>query len=298
MNVNHLKAFEKVVQLKSFQEAAKQLSVSQPAISLRIQALEDHFKTKLVKRKAEGVQLTPQGEVIYSRIKEILKLWEELEAQFLGGQPVGKLVIGASTIPSEYILPKIIKDFKGIYPDVDFCMKISGSRDVVDWLKNRSVDVAITGEPMKTPILFSKPIVSEKLSIIAPNDFILEDVNKFHDLFDAEWILREVNSDTRSSLEKTIQSLGYSFEMMKVVGELGSTEAVIAAVEAGLGITVVSSYAAERAEKFGRVKIITLNDFQVTRNFYFSCLKENKNQPLISSFLNFIENVYRMNENE
>lgn len=298
MNVNHLKAFEKVVQLKSFQEAAKQLSVSQPAISLRIQALEDHFKTKLVKRKAEGVQLTPQGEVIYSRIKEILKVWEELEAQFLGGQPVGKLVIGASTIPSEYILPKIIKDFKGIYPDVDFCMKISGSRDVVDWLKNRSVDVAITGEPMKTPILFSKPIVSEKLSIIAPNDFILEDVNQFHDLFDAEWILREVNSDTRSSLEKTIQSLGYSFGMMKVVGELGSTEAVIAAVEAGLGITVVSSYAAERAEKFGRVKIITLNDFQVTRNFYFSCLKENKNQPLISSFLNFIENVYRMNENE
>lgn len=293
MNLNHLKAFEKVIQVKSFQEAAKQLSVSQPAITLRIQALEEHFKTKLVKRTGEGVQLTPQGEVIYRRTQEILKLWEDLEAQFLGGDPVGKLVIGASTIPSEYILPKIIRKFKSTYPDVDFSMKISGSKDVVDWLKNRAVDVAITGEPQITPLLYIQPIVSEKLSIIAPLEFIEDDIKQFRDLFDVEWILREKNSDTRSSLEKTIESLGYTTELMKIVGELGSTEAVIAAVEAGLGITVVSSYAAERAAKSGRVKIINLKDFQVTRNFYFSCLLENKNLPVISAFLNFIEECYK-----
>ncbi len=293
MNLNHLKAFEKLIQVKSFQEAARQLSVSQPAITLRIQALEEHFKTKLVKRTGEGIQLTSQGEVIYRRIREILKQWEDLEAQFLGGEPVGKLVIGASTIPSEYILPKIIKNFKSSYPDVDFSMKISGSKDVVDWLKHRSVDVAITGEPPITPLLYTKPIVSEKLSIIAPLEFIEDDIKQFRDLFDVEWILREKNSDTRSSLEKTIESLGFSTELMKVVGELGSTEAVIAAVEAGLGITVVSSYAAERAAKSGRVKIITLKDFQVTRNFYFSCLEENKNLPVISKFLSFIEDTYK-----
>ena len=293
MNLNHLKAFEKLIQVKSFQEAAKQLSVSQPAITLRIQALEEHFKTKLVKRTGEGVQLTSQGEVIYRKIKEILKQWEDLEAQFLGGDPVGKLVIGASTIPSEYILPKIIKNFKSTYPDVDFSMKISGSKDVVDWLNNRSVDVAITGEPTLTPLLYSIPIVSEKLSIIAPLEFIEDDIKQFRDLFDVEWILREKNSDTRSSLEKTIESLGFSIDLMKIVGELGSTEAVIAAVEAGLGVTVVSSYAAERAAKSGRVKIINLKDFQVTRNFYFSCLEENKNLPVISAFLNFIDDSYK-----
>lgn len=293
MNLNHLKAFEKVIQLKSFQEAAKQLSVSQPAITLRIQALEEHLKTKLVKRTGEGVQLTAQGEVIYRRIKEILKLWEDLEAQFLGEEPAGKIVIGASTIPSEYILPKIIKNFKTTYPDVDFSMKISGSKDVVDWLINRSVDVAITGEPTITPLLYTKPIVSEKLSIIAPLEFIEEDIKQFRDLFDVEWILREKNSDTRSSLEKTIESLGYTTDLMKIVGELGSTEAVIAAVEAGLGITVVSSYAAERAAKSDRIKIISLKDFQVTRNFYFSCLLENKNNPVISAFLNFLEGSYK-----
>ncbi|MEC1779037.1 selenium metabolism-associated LysR family transcriptional regulator [Schinkia azotoformans] len=293
MNLNHLKAFEKLIQVKSFQEAARQLSVSQPAITLRIQALEEHFKTKLVKRTGEGVQLTSQGEVIYKRVKEILKLWEDLEVQFLGGEPVGKLVIGASTIPSEYILPKIIKNFKSTYPDVDFSMRISGSKDVVDWLKNRLVDIAITGEPMTTPLLYSRPIVSEKLSIIAPLEFIEEDIKQFRDLFDVEWILREKNSDTRSSLEKTIATLGFSTELMKIVGELGSTEAVIAAVEAGLGITVVSSYAAERAAQSGRVKIINLKDFQVTRNFYFSCLEENKNLPVISAFLGFIEDSYK-----
>lgn len=296
MNLNHLKAFEKVIQTKSFQEAAKQLSVSQPAVSLRIQALEEHFKTKLVKRTADGIKLTPQGEVIYSRIKEILKLWEDLEAQFLGGEPIGKLVIGASTIPSEYILPKIIKKFKENYREVDFIMKISGSRDVVEWLKNRSVDVAITGAPVETPLLYSKPIVSEQLSIIAPLDFITKDITQFSDLYDVEWILRDENSDTRISFEKTIESIGYSTESMNVVAELGSTEAVIAAVEAGLGVTVVSSYAALRAEKYGRVKIISCQDFQVSRDFYFSCLMENKNLPLISAFLSFIENCYESDE--
>ncbi|WP_017753874.1 selenium metabolism-associated LysR family transcriptional regulator [Calidifontibacillus oryziterrae] len=289
MNLNHLKAFEKVVQVKSFQEAAKQLAVSQPAISLRIQALEEHFKTKLVKRTTDGVQLTPQGEIIFAKVKEILKLWDELEGQILGGQPVGKLVLGASTIPSEYILPKIIKAFKAIYPDVDFSMKISGSKDVVEWLKNRSVDFVITGEPAANQILYSVPILSEHLSVIAPVEFIAGDPIPFQDLFVEEWILREVNSDTRASFEKTIKKLGYAYDSINVIAELGSTEAVIAAVEAGLGVSVISSFAAEKAERYGRIKIIKCHDFNVERKFYFSCLEENKNHPLVSAFLSFIQ---------
>ncbi|WP_102346635.1 selenium metabolism-associated LysR family transcriptional regulator [Bacillus sp. Marseille-P3661] len=293
MNLNHLKAFEKVIQVKSFQEAAKLLSVSQPAITLRIQALEEHFNTKLVMRTTDGIQLTPQGEVIYAKVTEILKLWSELETQVQGDEPVGRLVLGASTIPSEYVLPTIIKEFKGDYPKVDFCMKISGSKDVVSWLNHRSVDVAITGEPSKNPSLYSIPILKEQLSIIAPIGVFDEDVYHFHDLLESEWILREKSSDTRASLEKMFETLNYSLDQIKIVGELGSTEAVIAAVEAGLGVSVVSSYAAERASHYGRVKIIKCIDFNITRSFYFSCLNENKTNNLISTFLTFIQRTLK-----
>ncbi|WP_374724015.1 selenium metabolism-associated LysR family transcriptional regulator [Calidifontibacillus erzurumensis] len=289
MNLNNLKAFVKVVEFGSFLEAAKHLSVTQPAISLRIQALEEHFNTKLINRTINGVQLTPQGEVIFGKIKEMLYLWESLEEQFLGGEPKGKLVIGASTIPSEYLLPKMIKEFKSAYPNVEFKMKISGSKLVAEWLANRTVDVAITGEPPRTPMLYVKPLMSEKLNIIAPIHFDDNEIKLFSDLFREDWIIREKNSDTRLSFEKMVQSLGCSLEQMNVVAELGSTEAVVAAVESGLGISVVSSFAAERAEKYGRVKIIEVHDFQVNRNFYFSCLAENKNIPLIAAFLQFFD---------
>lgn len=292
MNINHLKAFVIVVQVQSFQEAAKILNVSQPAITLRIQALEEKFQTQLIHRSHDSIRLTPQGELLYNESVNILKKWDEIENYYLSDQPKGKLTIGASTIPCEYLVPNLLKDFRNEYPEVKFQMKVSGTKDVIQMLLNRNVDVIITGTPESHQNMESIPIFEDELKIIVSP---FEEINtnqtySFTELLDRDWIVRNEDSNTRQTFEEEIQKLGMSMKELNVIAQMGSTDAVIAAVEAGLGISVVSSLASARANRYGRVKVLEMKDFQVPRKFYLSFLKDNKNSPTISSFLSFVQN--------
>ncbi|QHS24384.1 LysR family transcriptional regulator [Virgibacillus sp. MSP4-1] len=287
MNLNQLKAFVKVVQVKSYQEAAETLGVSQPAITQRIKVLEDYFQTKLLTRSHEGFSLTPQGETFYQISQEILEKWSRLEYYYLGNEPTGNLVIGASTIPSEYLLPSLLKQFRIKFPAVRFRMQVSGSAEIEKLLKNRSVDLIVTGQPEHEEDIDSIPVFDDELKVITQPG---EEVSKLeiNDLFRFDWILREAHSNTRQAFEKALLKQNHTIEELHVVGEMGSTEAVIAAVEAGLGISVVSSLAANRAQKYGRVRAISIKDLDISRKFYVSYLKENQNALTIAAFLDFI----------
>lgn len=287
MNLNHLKAFVKVVELKNYQEVAKLIGVSQPAVSQRMKALEDHFQTKLISRTPQGISLTPQGEMFYKESKEILGKWERLEDYYLQAQPTGNLTIGASTIPSEYLLPKLLKDFRSHYPSVHFSMRVAGSRNIQDLLLERKVDLIVTGEPDRHEKVQSIPFFEDHLTLIMPRS-TPEDNLVVEDLFQYGWIVREQDSDTKLTFEQALSSKGFQVQNLHVVGQVGSSEAVIAAVEAGLGISVVSSLAAERAERYGRIKTAAIIDLDISRNFFVSCHKENQHLSTIDTFIDFV----------
>lgn len=289
VNLNHLKAFVKVVQTKSYQEAGRILNVSQPAITLRIKALEDHFQTKLFTRKTDGLTLTPQGEHIYKECIALLERWEQLELNILSKEPKGRLLIGASTIPSEYLLPSFLKHFLSTYREVQFKLMVAGTNEVLEWLLQRKIDISITGEPNETAEIESIPIYSDSLKIITPVDE--QQPTSLEELLHCRWIIRDKHSNTRQTWEQSLNKAGYDLEKLSIVGELGSTEAVIAAVEAGLGISAVSNLAAERAAKFNRIKIINLPEIDITRTFYLSYLKENKHLSMIHAVLSLIKDV-------
>jgi len=290
VNLNHLRAFVKVVQTRSYKEAGALLSVSQPAITQRIQALEEHLQTRLILRQADGIQLTAPGESVLTQAQVILNVWDELERQLLGGKLKGKLTVGASTIPSEYLLPAILKKYRTDYPDVFLQMRISGSHEVTKWLEERTVELCITGEPEKHADFVTYPIFEDQLQIIAPlGRQWTEKIETFADLFDVEWVLREQQSDTRQAWEKELQRRGCESRMLKISSLFGSTDAVLAAVEEGMGISVISSLAANRALEHNRVQVIQLDELSITRHFYVSCLRENAFSPLISSFMSSLK---------
>ncbi|HJV47129.1 MAG TPA: selenium metabolism-associated LysR family transcriptional regulator [Bacillota bacterium] len=293
MNLIHLKAFVKVVQTGSFKEAAKHLSVSQPAITQRIQSLEEYLKTKLFSKDADG--LSCHGKLLYDRSLEILSLWDQVEEEILGTKVSGRLILGASTIPSEYLLPPFLKSYRNSYPDVKLRLRISGTNEVVRWLRERTVDVAITGEPASASEIMSIPIAEDELCVIAPADSEwLGNLHSFEALMDSDWIIREPQSDTRRSFEGYLEKRGLDLSRLTVSAQLESTEAVIAAVEADLGLSVVSSLAAKRAERLGRVKIISVPDFEVKRSFYCSCLLDQRKQSVISTFIGFLESYSKL----
>jgi DNA-binding transcriptional LysR family regulator len=288
VNINHLKAFIKVIDTKSYQEAARILAVSQPAITLRIQALEEHFQTKLIKRSSEGISLTNKGDYVYREIVSIVGKWDQLEAYFKSDQPSGRLALGASTIPSEYLLPDLLKRFREEFTEVHFSMSVAGTKEVYKWLLNRSVDMIVTGKPEDNGGMESVPLYNDNLKVIIPLNSD-QPISSFSDLLSYDWIVRDKYSDTRKAFQEALNKKGFSFNDLHVSCQMGSTEAVIAAVEAGLGISIISKLAADRAEKHKRIKAIDLEDFQINRSFYLSYLKENKHEPTITAFLSFLK---------
>lgn len=287
MNLNHLKAFVKVAELKNYQEVAKLIGVSQPAVSQRIKALEDYFQTRLLSRTQQGISLTSQGEMFYKESKEILDRWERMEDYYLQDQPTGNLAIGASTIPSEYLLPNLLKEFRRGYPAVHFSMRVAGSRNIQDLLLERKVDLIVTGKPERHDQIESIPFFEDHLTLIMPRSETINNL-EIKDLFQYDWIVRESYSDTRHTFEQALSSKGFQVQELHVVGQVGSSEAVIAAVEAGLGISVVSSLAADRAERYGRIKTAAIIDLDISRNFFVSCLKENQHLSTIDTFIDFV----------
>lgn len=287
MHMNHLIAFIKVVQTKSFKAAAKQLAITQPAVSMRVQALEEHFGTKLITRLSDGIQLTSEGELAYEQIQAILLQWEMLEVNLKGHKTSGTIKLGASTIPSEYLLPSLLKSFKQTYPEINLNTFVSGSHDIIQLLTDGTVDIIITGKQKQDSHIISKKLIGDQIVIIAPPNF--EAINQIRDMTDfvhLDWILREPNSNTRRVSEEAFEKNGI-LDKLHVVAQMGSTEAVIAAVEAGLGVSVVSSLAAERAASFGRVQVIDPCIFSIERDFYISTLKENIKHPMIHAFIEF-----------
>lgn len=290
MNLNQLKALVKVVQTGSFKEAARHLQVSQPAITQRIQALEEYMKTRLLSKDSEGIQLTSHGRTLYERSLQILELWDQVEEEVWGTKVSGRIILGASTIPSEYLLPQMLKSYHTIYPDVKPQLRISGTSEVIRWLRDRTIDVAVTGEPMSSNGIQSFELAEDRLKLIIPNDFDgLSTQGWIELLAGADWIMREPESDTRRTIEGFLRSQNIQIKDLNISGQVESTEAVIASVEAGLGISIVSSLAAERSEKLGRIKVVDIPDLAIRRKFYCSYLEDQRNQSVISTFLSFLK---------
>ena len=287
MNLNKLEAFIMVVEKKSFSDAASALKGSQPAVSLKIKSLEEDLGMELVSRGVSGIEPTPAGMLVYYAAKEILQRWRRLEDDLCGFQDTltGTLTIGASTIPGTYLVPSWLKKFRTLYPKVDVTVEIGDSKETLDKLLNHQIDVGIVGMDQPSHKLSSRTISSDSLVLITPNDHPLVHSNDldFSRIKQYDFVLREKGSGTRKEMEEYLSIHGYSLADLKTVVSIGSTEAVIAAVEAGLGISFISKLAASPAAKAKRVQVIEKFE-PVNRNFYFTTLVEAENRPLIKEF--------------
>ncbi len=288
MNLNHLNAFVKVADTRSFKEAARILAVSQPAVTQRIQLLEKHFDAELLHKSPAGIKLTREGKLLYDQSKKILSLWQETEDMILGPEPMGELLVGASTIPSQYLLPEMVKKSREKFPDMRIRAKVAGSRTVFSWLLERKIDIAITGEADQSENVHSRQIFTDSLQLIASKE-CPPDLKTINDALGCDWVLREKDSGTRHSLEEALRVRGISPEALPIVAEMGSTEAVIASVEAGMGISAVSSLAAKRAAEHRNIRIMDIKDFAVTRPFFLSCLADDVEKPAVAAFFSLTE---------
>ncbi|MGB3347056.1 MAG: LysR family transcriptional regulator [Candidatus Humimicrobiia bacterium] len=174
MNIIQLKSFVEIVDSKSFSKAAKKLGISQPALSMQLQALEEELGTKLLDRTTKTIKITKTGRETYKYVKKILSEHKNLLKAIRIEEEIvrGKINICGSTIPGEQVLPFIIGRFKKLYPQADIKLFISDSLKVINAIKDGIYDIGVIGIKIKNEDLEFKELIDDDLIFIASNEFI------------------------------------------------------------------------------------------------------------------------------
>jgi len=291
INLNQLRAFVSVIEKKSFSSSARALGLSQPAITLQIQSLEAQFGTALIERRYKNVGLTEAGKLLYPRAVQILSTLDQTasEIERLAETVSGSLVVGGSTTPGQYLLPKLVGGFKRHYPEVRVRLEISDTDAMLEKLESGMVNVAIIGAPAKGRKIDTTECASDELILIAAPGHRLEGRRgDLSELTGEELIFRERGSGTRRIVEESLSAAGLAVEDLHVNMELGTSEAVVNAVEQDLGVSIVSRWAAEKGLRLGTIKEIELKGLPIRRTFYLATTRRPKTRAT-EAFLEYMK---------
>lgn len=252
MNLKQLEAFVQVSESGSFSKAAKELFLTQPTISAHISSLEKELNVRLFIRNTKEVSLSDDGKDLYRYAKQITDLEKAIEERFYMDSDDGKhfITIAASTIPAQYLLPKILMCYRERYPKEQIKIMETDSSEVVTQVVDHMADVGFTGTVLEKKHCKYIPFYKDELAVITPDTpeyRILKEQNRD----DIDWIkrkpliLREEGSGTRKEAEKQLKSAGISMETLDIVASIANQETIKKSVKQGMGITVLSRLAAE-----------------------------------------------------
>lgn len=287
IGIKHLQAFVTVVKEKSFSRAAEVLYQTQPALSKQVKALENYLGAVLLDRNEKEVTLTDAGALFYPEAQRILDTLTQAQESLaeLQGLKRGKLSLGASTLPGEYLLPALVGKFREMHPGIDVEIKVADTREIINALKSGEVQIGFLGAPPVESIFETYPFSEDRLILIAPPHY----PDKVEELPWAHLILREKGSGTRQVVEEFFKQQGRSVGKTAGNMEIGSTRAIINAVAAGWGFSFVSYWAAEEALLLGKVKEIPYVAKGIQRFIYCARLANRYHGCTARAFWQFVK---------
>lgn len=267
-----LKVFCTVAETKSFSKASEIIHLTQPAVSLQIQALEEIYETKLFDRTSNIITLTPAGEILYKYAKDIRTLYAEAEKEIgrITGRIKGLITIGASSTIGNYILPSVIANFKKAHPRITLNVLIGNTKKIVDMLDGSIIDLGLVEGELTKHKVRKETIISDELVFIVPifHPWAKKKFVSILDITKEPFIIREDGSGTRQMVESYLSSHGINIKDMRIALVLGSTESIKEAVEEGLGISIVSKWAVRKEVRHDTLRCIIPKEERISRDFY------------------------------
>lgn len=290
MDIHQLRVFASVFRNKSFSKASEELHLTQPTISNHIKSLEDEFDCKLFDRLGRTNIPTKEAEVLYSHSMELIEKADTIKEAIgeIRKDVTGKLVVGASTIPGVYLLPRIMSEFQKRYPSISFQILISDSSGIVDSVSKHELLLGFVGAKLGNEQINYIPFVQDKLIVVSSPNLEKNSRMTLKELVKLPMVLREEGSGTRRETEKLLESKGFSLEDLKISGIFGSTDAVKQAVKAGLGVSILSNFSVIDELDHEILKEIKLTDIEMKRRFYIVTHKKRTLPRLYDTFLKHI----------
>ena len=272
MSDRRLQVFHAVAGVLSFTKAAELLNMTQPAVTHQIRQLEADFDTRLFDRENNRISLTQAGEQVLEYANQIIALYGEMHesVKSLTGDTSGLVTLGASTTIAEYMLPGLLGDFLDKFPNVQVRLRVANTDSIVGMVGDNSIDLGIVEGVVNNKYLLVEDCQQDELRVIVPPDHTLAAKATLApaELLDYPFISREEGSGTRSVIASFLEQHGVSEEQLIQSFELGSTEAIKGAVQAGMGISIVSAAALAKEEKLQQLVSIPTTP-PILRTFYF-----------------------------
>ncbi|UPK42169.1 selenium metabolism-associated LysR family transcriptional regulator [Paenibacillus pabuli] len=292
MNFHQLHIFYTVAEKGSFSAAAQALHMTQPAVTMQIQSLEDYFGTKLLHRSTKKIELSEAGRTLLPHAKRSVELVRQTdEAMSAFTQMLqGRLQLGASLTIGEYVLPRMLGPFARQYPDISIVMKVMNTTQIMDDILKHQLNFGLIEAQVHHPDMIVEPVMQDELKLVVPAGHALADHGEveLEDVLNYAFVLREKGSGTRQVMEDQLQKRNIDPQDMNVVMELGSTGAVKSAVEAGVGITMVSPSSVQHELALGLVHIVDIRGLEFKRQFYAIHLKSSLLPLSAVAFLNYL----------
>jgi len=288
ITLRQLQVFEAAARLGGYTRAAETLHLSQPAVSMQIRQLEEQAGMPLFDQIGKKVHLTDAGRTLYNHAQSILAQVNEaqLELEEMRGMRRGQLNITIAST-ANYFAPRLLAAFCQRHPEVKVSLDVSNREHILELLKETDKDLAIMGRPPEASDLVAHPFMENPLVVIAAPDHPLAQA---HDiplarLNEETFISREIGSGTRMAAERFFDEAG---TRLTTVMEMSSNEAIKQAVQAGLGLGVVSIHTLEMELALGRLVILDVQGFPILRHWYAVHRHGKRFSAVAQAFLNFV----------
>jgi DNA-binding transcriptional LysR family regulator len=293
MDLWQLHIFCNVVEWKSFSRAGQHVHLSQPTVSSHIKDLEAHFDCRLIDRLGREAVPTKAGEILYRYARKLLAMRDETEAAMADfqGRLQGRLMIGGSTIPGGYLLPRIIGAFSSLYPDVTVSLIIADTENIIQQVLSGELELGVVGARTRKANLVQEAIAIDEMRLVVTSDHPWSGLKRIslEDLQSEPFIVRENGSGTRKSLEEILFSGGYRLSDLRIAAEMGSTVAVIQAIKGGVGVSIVSTTAVRDDLRSGKLTALEIEGYQLTRHLYLTHNRTRTASPLAAAFSAFVK---------
>lgn len=298
IDMRELEAFSCVVEKGSFSRAAEVLYLTQPTVSAHVASLERKLGSKLLVRTTREIYPSDAGELLYGYAKEILRLRTAAvqAVDSLSGEMKGTITVAASSIPAQYQLPRLIREFRTLHPHVNFSLRILENAAVADEVLARRVELGFTDAAVNLPKCVWRELTEDRLVIITPPtpryqayrtaDFPIRQLTK------EPFIAHEPGSAARLETDSFLKELGVNLKEVNTAVEVHSDESIKRMVSEGLGIAVVSQTVCEDYCRFGKLLSFAFEQVVPRRKLYAVRHKNAILAPVAQSFYDYVAAAY------
>ena len=290
MDTRQLQAFCAVVEKKSFSQAAEQLGVTQPAVSLQVRALEQRLGQSLLDRSGRRVEPTEAGRRLYGSAQRMLALEEQLldEVSADDGRLTGTLAIGASTGPGAHLVPLLLCEFQREHPDLHVALSIWDTQTVIDRVVDRQLELGVVGALRRHRSLEFEPLVRDEIVLaVPPGHDAAGGTISLEELKEETLIVMQEGAGVRQVVEEELRRAGLRLRGVEPKLELGLQESVKSAVAAGYGVAFISRTAIDGELAAGRLAAAQVEGVEPARQIYIVRARGRSATRAAEAFLSF-----------